>query len=46
MPILSMFYGIVVYMYAYDNQKHHAPHFHEIGRASWWAIVYISVVAG
>jgi len=28
MPILSMFYGIVVYMYAYDNQRHHSPHFH------------------
>lgn len=28
MPILSMFYGIVVYMYAFDNQRHHRPHFH------------------
>lgn len=28
MPILSMFYGIVAYMYFYDTQKHHIPHFH------------------
>ena len=28
MPILSMFYGIVVYMYFYDVQRHHTPHFH------------------
>ncbi|OYY62929.1 MAG: hypothetical protein B7Y51_07265, partial [Burkholderiales bacterium 28-67-8] len=28
MPILSMFYGIVVYMYFYDNKKHNVPHFH------------------
>ena len=28
MPVLSMFYGIVIYMYAFDNRKHHRPHFH------------------
>ncbi len=28
MPVLSMFYGIVIYMYAYDNRRHHCPHFH------------------
>lgn len=28
MPILSMFYGIVIYMYSYDNRRHHCPHFH------------------
>ena len=28
MPILSMFYGIVVYMYFYDTHKHNTPHFH------------------
>ncbi len=28
MPILSMFYGVVVYMYFYDSQEYHAPHFH------------------
>lgn len=28
MPIITMFYGIVVYMYFYDTHKHHLPHFH------------------
>ncbi|MDR2938017.1 MAG: DUF4160 domain-containing protein [Prevotellaceae bacterium] len=28
MPILSMFYGLVVYMYARDNMRHHLPHIH------------------
>ena len=25
MPILSMFYGIVIRMYFYDNKQHHTP---------------------
>ena len=28
MPALSMFFGLVIYMYAKDNQKHHIPHIH------------------
>jgi hypothetical protein len=28
MPILSMFYGIVIRMYFYDSQQHHVPHLH------------------
>ena len=28
MPALSMFFGLIVYMYAKDNQKHHIPHIH------------------
>jgi len=28
MPTLSMFYGLIVYMYAKDNKKHHIPHIH------------------
>ena len=28
MPILSMFYGIVIRMYFYDNKQHHTPHIH------------------
>lgn len=28
MPILSMFFGLVVYMYAKDNLRHHTPHIH------------------
>ena len=26
MPTLSMFYGLIIYMYAKDNQKHNIPH--------------------
>ena len=28
MPILSMFYGIIIRMYNYDNRKHSLPHIH------------------
>ena len=28
MPILSMFYGIVVRMYFYDDKQHHMPQVH------------------
>lgn len=28
MPILSMFYGIIIRMYFMDNKEHHIPHIH------------------
>jgi len=28
MPSISMFYGIIVYMYNFDNIKHKEPHIH------------------
>lgn len=28
MPILAMFYGIIVRMYYRDNVQHHVPHIH------------------
>ena len=28
MPILSMFYGIVIRMYFFDDKQHHMPHIH------------------
>lgn len=28
MPAISMFYGIIVYLYFYDNERHHLPHIH------------------
>jgi hypothetical protein len=28
MPILSMFYGIIIRMYLIDNDSHHLPHIH------------------
>ena len=28
MPVISMFYGVIVLMYYFDNKKHHQPHIH------------------
>lgn len=28
MPTISMFYGIVISLYYFDNEKHHIPHIH------------------
>ena len=28
MPVLSMFYGIVIRMYFFDDKQHHLPHVH------------------
>ncbi len=28
MPVISMFYGIIVMMYFIDNKKHKKPHLH------------------
>lgn len=28
LPIISMFFGIIVRMYYADNQQHHVPHIH------------------
>lgn len=28
MPTISMFYGIIVAMYFYDDERHHLPHIH------------------
>jgi len=28
MPTISMFFGLIIYMYAKDDQRHHMPHIH------------------
>lgn len=28
MPVISMFYGIIIRMYFYDNKEHFMPHIH------------------
>jgi len=28
MPSISMFYGIIIYLYYYDNKEHRTPHIH------------------
>ncbi len=48
MPILSMFYGIVVRMYFFDDKQHHAPHVHAeySGDQAVFAIPSGEVLAG
>ena len=28
MPTISMFYGIIIYLYFYDDERHKLPHIH------------------
>lgn len=28
MPVISMFYGIIIQMFFFDNKEHHKPHIH------------------
>ena len=28
MPVISMFYGIIIRMYHFDDEQHHRPHIH------------------
>ena len=28
MPTISMFYGVIIRLYYFDNQQHHLPHRH------------------
>ena len=30
MPTIAFFYGIIVQMFSYDNQRHHLPHIHVV----------------
>lgn len=48
MPILSMFYGIVVRMYFFDNKQHHVPHVHAeySGKQAVFAIADGAILAG
>ncbi len=48
MPILSMFYGIVIRMYFYDDKQHHVPHLHAefSGQKGVFDILEGSVLAG
>lgn len=48
MPILSMFYGIVIRMYFHDDKQHHVPHVHAeyAGERSVFSVVDGEVLAG
>ena len=30
MPVISMFYGLIVQMFVLDTDRHHAPHLHVV----------------
>ncbi len=38
MPVISMFYGIIIRMFYYDNKEHNLPHIH-IDYAEFRAVV-------
>lgn len=40
MPVISMFYGIIIRMFYYDNKEHSMPHIH-IEYAEFRAVVEI-----
>jgi Domain of unknown function (DUF4160) len=48
LPILSMFYGIIIRMYFMDNQQHHVPHLHAecAGDRAVFSIVDGELLAG
>jgi hypothetical protein len=48
MPAISMFFGIVIYMYFFDDEAHHTPHVHAKyqGQSASLAISDASVLAG
>ncbi len=53
MPAISMFYGIIIYMYFFDNKMHHLPHIHakyqdeevvvEIPKGKCWKEKYLQI---
>ncbi len=48
MPVISMFYGIIIRMYFLDKQHHHEPHIHALysGSEAVFAIADGEVLAG
>lgn len=48
MPAISMFYGIVIYLYFFDDERHHQPHIHAKyqGQDASFSILNGSLLAG
>ena len=48
MPVISMFYGIIVRMFFFDNQQHNEPHIHArySGQEAVFRIADGSILAG
>jgi hypothetical protein len=40
MAAISMFYGLIIYLYQFDNIRHHTPHIH-VKYQSEWAVFSI-----
>ena len=35
MAAISMFYGLIIYLYQFDNIRHHIPHIHVKHQGEW-----------
>ena len=48
MPVISMFYGIVIYLYFFDDERHKTPHIHAKyqGEDASFSIVDCTLLAG
>lgn len=48
MPVISMFYGIIIRMFYFDNQEHNLPHIHVeyAGEKAVLAIPSGNIIAG
>jgi len=48
MPAISMFYGIVIYLYFYDDERHNLPHIHAKyqGQEASFSILDGSILCG
>ncbi len=43
MPVISMFYGLIVMMYFFDTERHHLPHIH-VKYAEFTAVIEIQTL--
>jgi len=48
MAAISMFYGLIIYLYQYDNVRHHLPHIHVKYQGEWaiFSIADGSIIEG
>jgi len=48
MAAISMFYGLVIYLYQFDNIRHHVPHIHVKYQGEWavFSILDGSIIEG
>ena len=48
MPLISSFYGVLIYMYFMDNRQYHSPHIHAMyqGHEAVFAIDSAEIIDG